>query len=64
MEITTYRRHSADCPEKGDRYAPRCGCPLWFQFNWKWAVTVFDGNKLKRGHSLPRLPFRRTSRAV
>lgn len=29
MEIAIYRRHSADCPQKADRYAPRCGCPLF-----------------------------------
>ncbi len=48
MEILTYRRHSADCEQKGDRYAPRCSCPLWFQFNWRPASTAFDGKKLRR----------------
>ena len=28
------------------RYAPRCGCPLWFQFVWKNGKTVYDGKKL------------------
>ena len=51
MDITIYRRHSADCDQKADRYAPRCGCPLWFQFNWKQASTTLDGNKLKRGQN-------------
>jgi len=51
MDITIYRRHSADCPEKDDRYAPRCGCPLSFQFNWKQASTALDGKKLKRGQN-------------
>ena len=51
MEITTCRRHSADCPQKDDRYAPRCGCPLWLQFNWNGAATVFRSNKLKRGQN-------------
>jgi hypothetical protein len=50
MDITIYRRHSADCPER-DRYAPRCGCPLSFQFNWKQAPTTLDGKKLKRGQN-------------
>jgi hypothetical protein len=49
MEFTIYRRHLADCDQTADRYAPRCGCPLWFQFNWKQASTSLDGNKLKRG---------------
>jgi integrase len=51
MDIIIYRRHSADCDQTADRYAPRCGCPLWFQFNWKRASTVLDGKKLKRGQN-------------
>jgi integrase len=51
MNITIYRRHSADCDQTTDRYAPRCGCPLWFQFNWNRASTVLDGKKLKRGQN-------------
>jgi hypothetical protein len=51
MDITIYRRHSDQCPEKQDRYAPRCGCPLSFQFNWKQASTTLNGNKLKRGQN-------------
>jgi len=51
MNITIYRRHSADCDQTADRYAPRCGCPLWFQFNWNRASTVLDGKKLKRGQN-------------
>jgi len=46
MNITIYRRHNADCPQKADRYHPRCGCPLWFQFVWKNGKTVYDGKKL------------------
>src|ERR1017187_7048977 len=46
MKITIYRRHNADCPQKADRYHPRCGCPLWFQFVWKNGKTVYDGKKL------------------
>ena len=34
MEVKIFRRHSADCPDKVDRYASRCGCPLWGEFNW------------------------------
>jgi integrase len=51
MDIIIYRRHSADCDQTADRYAPRCGCPLWFQFNWNRASTVLDGKKLKRGQN-------------
>jgi hypothetical protein len=45
MTITIYRRHGAECPEKSNRYAPRCGCPLWFQFLWlnyqnKWSAET------------------------
>jgi hypothetical protein len=51
MEITIYRRHSADCKHKDDRYHPRCGCSLWFQFNWTQPETMLDGNKLSRGQN-------------
>jgi hypothetical protein len=51
VHITIYRRHSADCPEKGDRYAPCCGCSLAFQFNWKQDSTTLDGRKLQRGQN-------------
>ncbi len=51
MEITIYRRHSADCPHKSDRYAPRCGCPLSGQFNWPQSTTKFDGKNLKHGQN-------------
>ncbi len=51
MDTIIYRRHSADCDQTADRYAPRCGCPLWFQFNWNRASTVLDGKKLKRGQN-------------
>jgi len=51
MEITTYRRHSANCKHKDDRYHPRCGCPLWFQFNWSQPATTLEGNKLRRGQN-------------
>ena len=51
MEITIYRRHSAGCKRKGDRYHPRCGCPLWFQFNWSQSDTTLDGKKLRRGQN-------------
>ncbi len=46
MNITIYRRHRADCPHKADRYHPRCGCPLWFEFVWENGHTVYDGKKL------------------
>jgi hypothetical protein len=51
MEITIYRRHSADCPQKADRYAPRCGCSLSGQFNWPQSTAKFDGKKLKHGQN-------------
>ncbi len=51
MNTTIYRRHSADCDQAADRYAARCGCPLWFQFNWNQASTALDGKKLKRGQN-------------
>ena len=46
MTITIYRRHGAACSERSNRYAPRCGCPLWFQFLWKHGKTAYDGKKL------------------
>lgn len=46
MTTTIYRRHANDCPEKSNRYAPRCGCPLWFQFVWKNGKATYDGKKL------------------
>ena len=51
MEITIYRRHWAGCKHKDDRYHPRCGCSLWFQFNWSGLNTALDGNKLHRGQN-------------
>jgi len=51
MEIAIYRRHSADCKHKNDRYHPRCGCSLWFQFNWTQLETTLDGNKLRSGQN-------------
>ena len=51
MEITTYRRHPANCKHKDDRYHPRCGCSLWFQFNWSGPDTTLGGNKLHRGQN-------------
>jgi integrase len=51
MEITIYRRHSADCKYKDDRYHPRCGCALWFQFNWIQPQTTLGANKLRRGQN-------------
>jgi integrase len=51
MEITIYRRHSAHCKHKDDRYHPRCGCPLWLQFNWSQRETRLDGKKLRHGQN-------------
>jgi integrase len=50
MEATIYRRHQKDCRSE-DRYDPRCGCPLWFQFNWKGESGQFDSRKLKHGQN-------------
>jgi hypothetical protein len=49
MEITIYRRHTKQCAQREDRYAPRCGCPLSGQFNWPHATTKFGRKKLKHG---------------
>jgi hypothetical protein len=35
MDITIYRRHAKDCTQQQDRYAPRCGCPLWAQYQFR-----------------------------
>jgi len=51
MEITIYRRHSAGCKHQDDGYHPRCGCSLWFQFNWSGPNSTLDGNKLHRGQN-------------
>jgi hypothetical protein len=51
MEIKIFRRHSADCPDKADRYAPRCGCPLGAEFNWNQSQTTLDGKKLRQGQN-------------
>ena len=51
MEITIYRRHSADCPDRADRYAARCGCLLWGEFNWTQSQTALDGKKLRQGQN-------------
>lgn len=51
MEITIYRRHWAGCKHKDDRYHPRCGCSLWFQFNWTGPETTLGGNKVRRGQN-------------
>lgn len=51
MEITIYRRHTKECPQREDRYAPRCGCPLSGQFNWPHATTKFDRKRLKHGQN-------------
>jgi len=51
MEITIYRRHWAGCKHKYDRYHSRCGCALWFQFNWSGPNATLDGNKLHRGQN-------------
>src|SRR5690349_7431508 len=32
MIVNIYRRHSADCRYKADRYSKRCSCALWLQY--------------------------------
>jgi integrase len=51
MEITIYRRHWTHCKNKDDRYHPRCGCSLWFQFNWTHPETTLDGTKIHSGQN-------------
>lgn len=51
IDITIYRRHASNCAYKSDRYHPRCGCPLWGQFNWPKSGTLFEGKKLNRGQN-------------
>lgn len=64
MEITIYRRHTNQCSEKEDRYAPRCGCPLWGEFNWPQPQTTFDGKKLRLGQNKWSLNTRMKSEAL
>jgi integrase len=51
MEITIYRRHTKQCSQRNDRYASRCGCPLWGEFNWPQAQTTLNGKKLRPGQN-------------
>jgi len=64
MEITIYCRQSADCPDKADRYAPRCGCPLWGEFNWTQPQTALDGKKLRQGQNKWTLKTRTKAEAL
>jgi len=64
MEITIYRRHSSDCTQKADRYAPRCGCPLWGEFNWTQSQTTLDGKKLRQGQNKWTLKTRSKAEAL
>ena len=41
MIISTYPRHSDDCPNKRDRHYRRCRCPKWLYF-------VYRGKKHRR----------------
>jgi hypothetical protein len=31
MNVTPYRRHSADCPHKSQRAHKKCQCPMWLE---------------------------------
>lgn len=64
MEITIYRRHTKQCSQKDDRYAPRCGCPLWAEFNWPQAQTTLNGKKLRPGQNKRSLSTRMKSEAL
>lgn len=64
MEITIYRRHTKQCSQRDDRYAPRCGCPLWGEFNWPQAQTTFEGKKLRQGQNKWSLKARTKSDAL
>jgi hypothetical protein len=64
MEIKIFRQHSTDCPDKADRYAARCGCPLWGEFNWSQSQTTFDGKKLRQGQNKWTLKTRRKAEAL
>jgi hypothetical protein len=41
MEVKIFRRHSADCPDKADRYASLCGCPLPYQYGNVFTIEQF-----------------------
>jgi integrase len=64
MELKIFRRHSADCPDKADRYAPRCGCPLWGEFNWPQSQTTLDGKRLRQGQNKWTLKTRTKAEAL
>ena len=57
MELKIFRRHSADCPDKADRYAPRCGCPLWGEFNWPQSQTTLSAPKMANSPMLATVTF-------
>jgi len=60
MDITIYRRHAKECTQSQDRYAPRCGCPLWAQYQFRgsqgkrslktrvWAEAQQNARKLEQ----------------
>jgi hypothetical protein len=64
MEITIYRRHTKQCSQKNNRYAPRCGCPLWGEFNWPQAETTLNGKKLRPGQNKWTLKARMKAEAL
>lgn len=64
MEIKIVRRHSGDCPDKADRYAPRCGCPLWGEFNWPQPAITFNRKKLRHGQNRRSLNARTKAEAL
>src|SRR5690242_12225899 len=40
--LTLYRRHSAECPKRADRYWKRCTCAMWVE------GIAHDGHYIRR----------------
>ncbi|HEV2395928.1 MAG TPA: hypothetical protein VGS27_03155 [Candidatus Sulfotelmatobacter sp.] len=56
--IILYRRHGlkegSRCPHSDNRYHPRCGCPIWMQFQYAKNRPLFNvhGHRLRHGQNL------------
>jgi hypothetical protein len=46
MTFRIHRRHNREKCKSKNPYDTRCRCPLWVQFGWKKADTIFEGKKL------------------
>jgi len=66
-DITIYKRHSADCKHKNDRYSKKCDCRIWLQYtngdrvsaktrSWEKAKELV--RKLEGGESAKRYTVR------